>query len=222
MIRERVAKQNRTTFLIFHKEYISTMTSVIVFDVETTGLIPKNRGTEPMPFVTQLAFILYDTKTGILLQEYNKYIRIPSDIEITEKITELTGITRDLLDQKGIPIQEALDDFLCTLSKADLYVAHNIDFDWAMLSIEALRVSHQLTKVLQDISPKKLYCTMKKTKDLCKIERVNSFGVYYKLPTLAELYQFIFKTSTADIRLHDALEDVRCCLKCYIAITKSN
>jgi DNA polymerase-3 subunit alpha len=198
------------------------MSKIFVFDVETTGLIPKNPGTEPMPFITQLAFILYDMNTGNILQEYNNFIRIPSDIEISAKITEITGITRDLLDQKGIPIQQALDDFLHTMRKADLYVAHNIEFDWAIISIEASRLSHTLTKFLHDSSPKKRYCTMQNTKDLCKIERVNSFGVYYKFPSLAELYEYIFKTSTKDLRLHDALEDVRCCLKCFIEITMLN
>ena len=194
---------------------------MLVFDVETTGLLPKNPTLENSPYITQLSFVLYDKDKKSIHFEYNQFIRIPEEIEIPVKVSEITGITRELLNEKGILIQDALLDFIVAFYGANLYVAHNLDFDWNMLITECARNCPTYEKILRDHKMHNCYCTMKMSKDLVKIERTNARGVYYKFPTLAELYEFLFKESAANLRLHDAREDVLCCLKCYLAISSA-
>jgi DNA polymerase III epsilon subunit-like protein len=196
------------------------MKMILVFDVETTGLFPKKNPTSKnSPYITQLSWVLYNMDTKSIDLEYNKYIRIPDEIEIPAKVTEITGITRELLIETGIDIYDALLDFMIAFHLADMYVAHNLAFDWNMLKMELSRNCPFYEKMLYDPQMQNCYCTMNMSKNILKIERVNSQGVYYKFPTLAELYEFLFKESASNLRLHDAYEDVLCCLKCFIAIS---
>ena len=65
---------------------------VIVFDVETNGLFPKvKKGAtpeetkqEPLPYILQLSFIVYDPKNKQVLQIGKS---TPSEIVFTELIT---------------------------------------------------------------------------------------------------------------------------------------
>ena len=76
---------------------------IMVFDVETTGLLPKkdtitkvSPTLQYFPHILQLSFVIYNTKYWCNEKIYNKYIRVGPEIEISAKITELTGITREL------------------------------------------------------------------------------------------------------------------------------
>ena len=88
---------------------------VIVFDVETTGLIPKvdpitkiPPPIEQCPHVIQLSYIKYNMYDHVIEEGYNAFINIPTTIEISPKITELTDITREICDN-GISIVDALE-----------------------------------------------------------------------------------------------------------------
>ena len=82
--------------------------TVMVFDVETTGLIPK-RGPKTIftddisisPYILQLSFIVYDMNTSEVIKTFNSYIDIDDTIEISPKITELTGIVRETCQTLG-------------------------------------------------------------------------------------------------------------------------
>ena len=51
---------------------------VLVFDTETTGIIPKSYlPVDKMPYIVQLAFMLYDTKTNDVIKNFNQIIKIP-------------------------------------------------------------------------------------------------------------------------------------------------
>jgi DNA polymerase-3 subunit epsilon len=196
---------------------------VLVFDVETSGLLPKHLTPENTPYVLQLGFVLYDTQKQSVIQTYNEYIRPPENVVISDKITEITGITRSMVDEKGIDIETALRAFYVAFLVADVVVAHNIEFDWAMLILESSIHLPVLARVMQASLPqgaKTVYCTMKEGMNLCQIQRMNSRGVYFKYPTLAELYKRLFGDVPADIRFHDAEADVLCCLKCFLEMTK--
>ena len=185
------------------------MSIVLVFDCETTGLLPKKVG-DDFPFIIQLGFALYDEVSNSVLQVYNQYVRLPPGFALSPRITEITGITRDTIDKEGIDIRSVLEAFYAAVLKADLIVAHNIAFDITVLS-KAASVFEPLSRELQK---RHKGCTMKKGRDLCKIERSNSQGVYYKYPTLAELHTHLFRYVPKN--LHDARVDVLCCLRCFL------
>ena len=207
----------------------------MIFDTETAGLIPKqeygtnNNPLEKMPYIIQLSYVLWDIDNNILLEKYNQYINIPADIEISEKITEITGITREMCDFKGIHISCALNNFLRALKMSDIVVAHNIAFDKQMIQFEIRRNIDNLYKDLRDISSdynndlslfcksnnKEMVCTMMDTIDLCSINLVSRYGKpYNKYPTLGELYNKLFGYLVKN--LHNSIVDVFVCLRCYL------
>ena len=75
--------------------------TILVFDVETSGLLPKKDKSDPnhipieaYPHILQLSYALYDISSNQLLDKYDTYINVKKEVEISDKITELTGITR--------------------------------------------------------------------------------------------------------------------------------
>lgn len=209
------------------------MTSIIlIFDVETTGLLPKFKNTdeiintEILPYITQLSYALYDINNDRLIKTYNTYIKLSNDIEISEKITEITGITRELLDKRGIDIIDALENLYDAYCRCDIVVAHNLDFDSRIIQIETKRNFNRFSldigsymewmfdEMYCKMSDIDLKCTMKLGVDLCNIEKTNSRGNYKKYPTLCELYTKLFNKTPNN--LHNSMMDVLVCLRCYL------
>ena len=191
------------------------MTTILVFDCETTGLLPKNT-TDLFPRMTQLSFALYDTDLGEVQEIYSEYVSLPADILIPQVVTDVTGITRELLDEEGRDIKEILQAFYEAYQRADIIVAHNISFDETILLKESAMYCSALERAMHK-KQKPMYCTMKNSIEICRIQRSNSRGSYYKFPKLAELYKYLF--GYVPENLHDARTDVLCCLRCYLKMT---
>lgn len=211
---------------------------ILVFDTETTGLLPQHKNPrgeiepfneiETLPYITQLAFALYDADNFILMRTYNQYIRIPQHVIISEKITELTGINNEMCEKKGVRIEDALIALYQAIQEADIIVAHNIDFDMRMVSLETKRNILGVGSSIINLQPnfhhycamhkKRLYCTMYETREFVGIRVVNKATgkPYFKNPTLGELYRKIY--GDGDVRFHNAFEDVIACLKCYMRV----
>lgn len=214
------------------------MTIICVFDVETTGLLPKislysnqKKSQDPLPYITQLSYALYHLESRQLIKTYNEYVSVPAHVLISEKVSTLTGITREKLDQSGIDINTVLESFYDAYSRSDIAVAHNIEFDGRMIELETKRNE----KLLLDSSNQSIFadqiykdnvrakyrmtdiksvCTMKTSVDLCNIEKINSRGPYIKFPSLCELYEKLFNESPKN--LHNSMVDVLVCLRCYL------
>jgi len=199
-------------------------TRVLVFDVETSGLLPKDKEAklEDYPHILQLSFVVFDTNGWKVTKTGNTYINVSQKIEISKKITELTGITREMCD-KGIQIQRALREFGKEYMECDIIVAHNINFDRQMIKTEIERNKEFLEpniRILFDREFEKQnnkfnYCTMYGSKNVCKIEITNSKGEkYYKSPKLVELYEHLFEMVPGN--LHNSLVDTFICLRCFV------
>jgi DNA polymerase III epsilon subunit-like protein len=217
------------------------MTNILVFDVETTGLLPRMNNysqkvdfNNELPYITQLSYAVYHIPTRQIIKTYNAFINIPQHVIISDKITEITGISREQLNKNGIDIFDALESFYDAFSRCDVAIAHNLEFDGRMIDIETVRnfekfkktddscqwiFSDHLYKKTTDIQKYKmtdieLKCTMKSNVDLCNIQKTNSRGMYTKYPTLCELYQVLFNETPAN--LHNSMMDVLVCLRCYL------
>lgn len=200
---------------------------VLVFDVETTGLLPKKGEEVPaeeLPYIIQLSYVIFETSNWRVSKEFNHYINIPKHVEISSEITEITGINRDMCN-KGITMDKALEEFCEDYMICDTIVAHNIYFDRRMIQLEISRHSESLNPFhvervfLQSYEKeenKQNFCTMYKSKNICKIERKDDKGeTYYKSPKLSELYEHLFETK-APQNLHDSLIDTYVCLRCFV------
>lgn len=196
---------------------------VLVFDTETTGLPEENNvsilDTFRWPYIVQLSFIYYDSEINDVIDYYDNVIKLPDNITIPEDSTRIHGITNEIMREKGINIKTALKKFNDTLKECDVVVAHNISFDKRMIMVECIRnkISQHFTR---GQNKKSEFCTMKNTKDICKIKMVNIKGEeYLKSPKLSELYTFIFKEQPKN--LHNSFVDVLLCLRCYFAIIEN-
>jgi DNA polymerase III epsilon subunit-like protein len=186
---------------------------VMVFDTETSGL-PKERNpsiydTDKWPHVMQLSYIIYDIETGELDETYDVYINLNPWIIVDPVSTQIHGITREIMDKKGISIHEALIHFRDALGKVDLCVGHNVSFDKRFIIVEGIRNNIRMNFPND-------YCTMKNSKDICKIEFTFSNGTKgFKYPKLMELYEHLFPGIPAPQNLHNSLADTIVTLKCY-------
>ena len=101
-------------------------TMYAIYDTETNGLPDKNYSFENV-HVTQFAFIITDGTRNYIRKEY----LIKEDYEISDFITELTGITREKVDKDGIRFAEAWRLFNAYLEEynCEYIIAHNANFD---------------------------------------------------------------------------------------------
>ena len=111
----------------------------LFFDTETTGL-PRNshasiKELENWPRVVQLAWLTY-SNTGKLLSE-NDYIIKPEGFIIPNEATKIHGITTKKALVEGNDLSMVLAQFARDVKKANLVVAHNIDFDEKMTALQA-------------------------------------------------------------------------------------
>jgi len=207
-----------------------TINRVLVFDTETNGILPKrDKHTQlpiisEYPYILQLSFVLYNIEMGVIEQTYNNYIKVSDDVIISDKITEITGITKETCMTKGIPIENALYDFYHAYMSADRIVAHNIAFDKNMIELEIFRNREHLRTIpesyflfndmFNSLHNTDTYCTMLNTKNYCNIMINGKYGAYAKAPKLVELHDKLFGFTPNN--LHDALVDTITCLKCYL------
>jgi len=156
----------------------------MVFDVETTGLLPKKKEEITLiseyPYITQLSYVIYEKQTDTILKSVNHYIKIPAQIEIPEKVTEITGITKEICMEKGISIIDTLVEFYHDFHNCDMIVAHNYAFDYQIIQAEMKRNYASLSKKCKnalelftseylETKKKRFYCTMQMSIHLCKL-----------------------------------------------------
>lgn len=167
----------------------------LIFDVETTGLIAKPNpanATPPRlhecPYIIQLSFIIVDLQSNRVEEAFDAYVSIPEEVEIVERITEITGITREKIRTSGEPIVSVMEEFYSAYIKCDIIVAHNLEFDSSMVAIEVARnkdvircgsarnglcpfvsMSSLFTPALNSQYNISMYCTMRASIELCSI-----------------------------------------------------
>jgi DNA polymerase-3 subunit alpha len=208
---------------------------VLVFDTETSGL-PKskiiNASTLHLwPFIVQFSYIIFDNDSKNIEKIYDKIIKVKTYNVISEESIKLHGITNEISDTKGVNLINVLTEFLYDLDKVDLMIGHNIEFDISMIKVELLRIINEYEKdeTMKEklksqlefiLNLDKTYCTMRNSIDLCKIEKENSRGKYFKFPSLTELHEKLFNIKPKS--LHNSLNDILITLRCFIKMYDDN
>lgn len=183
----------------------------LFFDTETTGL-PENwkapmTDLDNWPRVIQLAASAYEDD-GTLIDSFEILIK-PDGWEMpTDKFWTDNGFSQERSIQLGIPVNEALKEFIKYHDSCDTLVAHNISYDYNVLGAEMIRAKMRCNKVLMK------FCTKDIGTDYCQIE-----GPYgYKWPKLEELH---FKLFGCDfVGAHQAGSDVEATAKCFFEMKK--
>lgn len=109
----------------------------VVFDLETGGLITKEKGIPP---VTEVAICVVDGETLQDIAEYSSLIKPYTDLSnYTPQALEVSHITIDMLNKEGKEPLEVLRELTTLLKKTSgkkksILVGHNIDdFDIPIL-----------------------------------------------------------------------------------------
>jgi len=185
----------------------------LFYDTETTG-VPKDykapmEKLDNWPRIIQLAFCLYDENEQ-LIKSFCSLIK-PDGWEIPkEKFWIDNGYSTEQSMEQGIPIQDALNEFLSTFDTAQKRICHNLSFDSKIVGAELLR-----TNVKRNMLENS-FCTMQASTNYCAIP--STWG--YKWPKLEELHTKLFGVNFDGA--HDALEDVRATARCYFELKKLN
>lgn len=184
----------------------------IFVDTETTGL-PKNwrapaTDLNNWPRMVQIAWLVYD-KSGNKLKTANYLIK-PNGFVIPDTAIAAHGITNERAKAAGSDLIAVLYEFATDLQHCNIIVGHNISFDVNVITAECIRIGIKT----DHLSRIKQHCTMKTSRDFCRLKSTNGRG--YKYPKLAELYRAIFGKDVNG--LHDALADITATAECFWAL----
>ena len=169
----------------------------LVLDTETTALIKnKLQPLDRQPRIIEFFALSLDS-AGEELDKFS-YLFNPG-IKIDEKITEITGIKQDMLnDQK--PFSSIAQHILEVIEVHDEIVAHNMSYDKAVIDFEMKRLGKK-------VRWPELICTIEST-EYMKGHRMN----------LRSLHEFLFGEPFENA--HRAENDVRATAKCFLELRK--
>jgi len=169
---------------------------ILCFDTETTGLVQHKLPAEhpSQPHLVQYAGILAND-AGRVFGALSAIVKPP--VDIPEQASSVHGITDDLADKLGKPLDDILGWHESAWRGADLIVCHNYGFDSRVMDAAIHRSG------APGLLDREAYCTMEESTGLLKLP--GKYG--YKWPKLEELHKFLFGEMFSGA--HDALEDVR-------------
>lgn len=190
-------KTSQTENRIFN--LLNTTNEIIAFDVETTGL----KKTDKIIQISGIKFKVLKQENGLFkfekIDSINYYIN--PLFAIDEKITEITGITNEFLENQPTE-DEIIDKVYAFMGSKPCIVGYNVKFDSKKLY--DLYTSYDLTlenAIYDDGKFKGLsdeIDVMKMAKDLIDKNSIEN----YKLITVAEMCGF-----DKDVSFHSSIDD---------------
>ena len=150
---------------------------ILCFDTETTSIKPG-----------QICQLAYTMQSGDCVKARNLFFTVDT---MDYSAYKVHGFSLENLYNlsNGKRFADFFDIIEQDFNSAELVVSHNTAFDFMFMRTEFER----LGKVF---SPKREFCTMKKSTPICKLKRTS--GVGYKYPKLSELCEF-FNISVNEI-----------------------
>ena len=186
----------------------------LIFDTETTGL-PKRwdapiTDTDNWPRCIQIAWQLHDAVGNCI--DHQDYLVQPKGFNIPYDAEKIHGISTDLAQEQGISLAKVLEKFNEVLGKTKFVVGQNVKFDINIMGAEFVR--EDVANQLQEL-PILDTCT-EHTASLCQIPG-GRYGKF-KLPTLSELYEYLFNIGFAEA--HNARADVEATTRCFFELVR--
>ena len=151
---------------------------LIFIDLETTGFNPHNDE------IIEIGAL--KVTNGVVIERFQKLIKINK--QLSQEIVNITGITEDLLEKDGIPIEDALKEMLKFIGDRKM-IGHNlIDFDLKFLQHQLKKAGlSQIGNPMED-TLKMSKVMLKKAKDHKLITISNHLGHY---PDPAKMHRSI-------------------------------
>jgi len=186
----------------------------IVWDIETTGFSPTDDR------ITELGVIMVNE--GEIINKRSWLLNYGA--VIPEKITEITGITKEMIDKDGVEPAEALSQFLdlfVTQNSVDPHVTHNgLKFDipfmcealtrdlkYTSINFEA-EINNQMIDTAMLYKAQKLNMKQQWNETFLefakRVSNIRAYGVKYNLKLCSEELEI----DTSKIDFHRATGDV--------------
>jgi DNA polymerase III subunit epsilon len=198
------------------------MKPILFYDTETNGLpLRKEPSDHPgQPHITQLAAELFDADSGRTLAFMDTLIYPGDWWTIPEDLQQLTGITDELVQRFGYPLDDALELFIHMWCEAEVRVAHNESFDQRMIRIEASRVLDKNHGFHEDWKAGAVFCTQTNSVSILNLPptaKMLAAGFNKpKSPNLGEAYKYF---TGKDLEgAHNAAVDLAACKAVYFGI----
>lgn len=194
---------------------------ILAYDTETTGIIKGSDYTNPSaPFLASIAMILYDSEAHRIVSSFNAAVQ-PEGWSMPEEAGRVNGLTDEYLHKVGIPSAVVIPTVIALASRAELCIAHNIEFDTKIIAAALWR--HLMTECDDTIAHAVIgqwlktpsYCTMQASKAV--VNALDKRG-RIKFPKLIETYEFFFNRELD--RAHSANADAVAVLEIYMALQK--
>lgn len=130
------------------REVFQKYAAVVFFDTETSGL-----DADTCQIIELAAIRIEQTGRGTLrvVKTFDDFIRLPEGEKLPEKITELTGITDEMLEKEGLDENDVVYDFeelLDDTAGPVLLAAHNAQFDLQFAGTMAERYAQPCAELL--------------------------------------------------------------------------
>ena len=188
----------------------------LIFDTETTGL-PANwdaplSDSDNWPRCVQIAWQLHASDGHMI--SHDDFIVTPDGFDIPFESEKVHGISTNLATRDGVPIHQVVESFIEVVDKAEFLVGHNLKFDLNIMGAELLRLGKEnilTTKSILDT------CT-EDTAAMCQLP--GGRGGKFKLPTLNELYTFLFNDTFDEA--HNATADVEATTRAFLELLRQN
>lgn len=187
---------------------------ILFFDTETTGFPHKSKPVDhpDQPHLVQLAAMLTEDD-GRAVSQFSFIVDpgVEHGIRIPSGAAAVHGIDEERCWRQGVSSELACKMFDELYTRADMIVAHNVDFDVDIMTTALNRAVFLVTaKERVIVAPR--FCTMKASTDICKLPstRAATTGAGgYKWPKLAEAYKHF---TGLDLEgAHDAMNDLLAC-----------
>ena len=188
----------------------------LIFDTETTGL-PRNwnaplSDSDNWPRCVQIAWQLHASDGRMI--SFDNFIITPEGFDIPFESEKVHGISTALAKRDGTDLKTVVELFLSVMDQADFLVGHNLKFDLNIMGAELLRLGKENTLFEKEILDT---CT-EDTALLCELP--GGRGGKFKLPTLSELYFFLFQDSFEEV--HNATADVEATARVFIELIRQD
>lgn len=190
----------------------------LFFDTETNGIKTDDNPNFRLRCV-QLGAILQDLDTMRVLGEINLIINQEGRL-IPAGASNVHGITDDLAAAVGVHKLDADGLFAQFIDKADVIVAHNIQYDLDVIA-DDMPDSHLA------LEGKPTFCTMQGSLYAVKAPLTHKQKAYftskgrmpdapYKVPNLTEAHQYFYGKPFEGA--HDAMADIRACRDVFFTL----
>ncbi len=188
---------------------------ILFVDTETTGLLVQGMPVDDpsQPHLAQLAMLLTNP-AGHRVGQFVAYVR-PDGWEMPAAASAINGLTTDYLAAYGLPLVDVWGAFRSFSTRAELIVAHNVDFDRTVIEIATVRLGGQWDW------KRPWFCTKEASAPVCCLPGRSGYPPRakegrYKWPTLNEAHCFLCGGPVANA--HDALADAEACARVYFAL----